>query len=104
MMTFIHKDAITNIDVKRDDKHVVNIDTEFGFMKNRIPIGTQTYIFKTKKLDKDWKLDRANFKAKELQKNKTDHISYDPPQSNKPDQMEFDMQTTKPRYTKNFQS
>lgn len=51
MMTFILKDAITNIDVKRDDKHKVNIESEFAFMKNRIPIGTQTYIFKTKKLD-----------------------------------------------------
>ena len=60
MMTFIKKDAITNIDVKRDDKHDVNIENEFGFMKNRIPVGTQTYIFKTKKLDGDWKLDRSN--------------------------------------------
>ncbi|MFN9900239.1 MAG: hypothetical protein ACK55Z_15910 [bacterium] len=60
MMTFIKKDAITNIDVKRDDKHVVNIENEFGFMKNRIPVGTQTYIFKTKKLDGYWKLDRSN--------------------------------------------
>ena len=48
-------------------------------MKNRVPIGTQTYIFKTKKLDSDWKLDRTNIKAKDIQKNKTDHISYDPP-------------------------
>ena len=60
MMTFIKKDAITNIDVKRDDKNVVNIENEFGFMKNRIPVGTQTYIFKTKKLNGDWKLDRSN--------------------------------------------
>ena len=91
MMTFIQKDAIKNIDVKRDDKHVVNIDTEFAFMKNRMPVGTQTYIFKTNKLDEDWKLDRSNIQVKELQKNKTDHISYDPPQSNKPDQKEFDI-------------
>ena len=58
MMTFIKKDAITNIDVKRDDRNAAKINTEYSYMKNRIPIGTQTYIFKTNKLDNDWKLDR----------------------------------------------
>lgn len=48
-------------------------------MKNRIPIGTQTYIFRTNKLDNEWKLDRKNIEVKELPKNRTDHISYNPP-------------------------
>ena len=29
-------------------------------MKNRIPYGATTYIYKTGKLDNDYKLDRAN--------------------------------------------
>jgi len=40
MMTFIKKDAITNIDVKRDDINAAKINTEYSYMKNRIPIGT----------------------------------------------------------------
>lgn len=48
-------------------------------MKNRVPIGTQTYIFKTGKLDVNGKLDRANIVTKELPRNITDHVSYDPP-------------------------
>jgi hypothetical protein len=39
-MTFIKKDAIANIDVKRDDRNAANIKSEYNFMKNRIPIGT----------------------------------------------------------------
>ena len=35
-------------------------ELEKEFMKNRVPIGTSTFIFKTGKLDKDGKLDRTN--------------------------------------------
>lgn len=87
---FISKDPIKNIDVRRDDRVNTKSETEIAFMKNRVPIGTSTFIFKTGKLDKDGKLDRTNIQAKELPRNKTDHVSYDPPQSNKQDQLEYD--------------
>lgn len=53
-------------------------------MKNRIPYGATTHIYKTGKLDKDFKLDRTNIETKELPRNKTDHVSYDPPGSTRP--------------------
>jgi hypothetical protein len=53
-------------------------------MKNKIPYGTTTHTFMTGKLDKGWKLDRTNIERKELPKNKTDHVSYDPPTSTRP--------------------
>jgi len=53
-------------------------------MKNRIPYGATTYIYQTGKLDRDFKLDRKNIEQKELPRNKTDHVSYDPPGSNRP--------------------
>ena len=56
---FISKDPIKNIDVRRDDKVSKKSETEIAFMKNRVPIGTQTYIFKTGKLDREGKLDRT---------------------------------------------
>jgi len=82
---FIKNDPIKNIDVRRDDKINVKSETEIEFMKNRVPIGTSTFIFKTGKLDKNGKLDRKNIEVKELPRNKTDHVSYNPPQSNKVD-------------------
>ena len=54
------KDTIKNIDVRRDEKPKVNVETEFGFMKNRIPFGATTFTYKTGKLDRDYKLDRSN--------------------------------------------
>jgi hypothetical protein len=36
--------------------------------------------------------------------NKTDHISYDPPTATRPQQREYDIMMTKPRYAKNHQS
>ena len=52
------KDAIKNIDVRRDERPKIVIEKEFPFMKNRVPTGTQTFTFLTSKLDKDGKLDR----------------------------------------------
>jgi hypothetical protein len=51
-------------------------------MKNRVPVGTSTFIFKTGKIDKEGKLDRTNIEKKEFPRNKTDHVSYNPPHSN----------------------
>lgn len=82
MCGFIGKDPIKNIDVRRDDKINVKSETEIEFMKNRVPIGTSTFIFKTGKIDKEGKLDRTNIERKELPRNKTDHVSYNPPHSN----------------------
>ena len=53
-------------------------------MKNRVPYGTTTHIYKTGKLDTHGKLDRANIETKELPRNKTDHVSYDPPTATRP--------------------
>ena len=55
---FMSKDTIKNIDVRRDEKPKVNVETEFGFMKNRIPYGATTFTYKTSKLDNDYKLNR----------------------------------------------
>lgn len=82
MHGFIGKDPIKNIDVRRDDKINVKSETEIEFMKNRVPIGTSTFIFKTGKIDKEGKLDRTNIERKEFPRNKTDHVSYNPPHSN----------------------
>ena len=43
--SFVVKDPIKNIDVRRDDKPRVNIETEYTFMKGKVPTGTQTFTF-----------------------------------------------------------
>ena len=78
------KDTIKNIDVRRDEKPKVNVETEFAFMKNRIPYGATTFTYKSNKLDNDYKLDRQNIIAKDQPRNPTDHVSYDPPGSTRP--------------------
>ena len=99
--SFTVKDPILNIDVRRDDKPKVNHARDFGFMIDRVPTGTQTFTFKTGKLGKDGALNRERITNKDAPKNKTDNISYDPPQSNRPQQRVFDLMMTKPRYNKN---
>jgi len=37
---FMAKDPIKNIDVRRDERPKVDIETQYGFMKNKIPTGT----------------------------------------------------------------
>ena len=81
---FLKKDPIKNIDVRRDDKPAVDIEKDYSFMKNRVPYGTTTHIFKTGKLGSDGRLDRTNIEMKELPRNKTDHVSYDPPTATRP--------------------
>lgn len=81
--SFLVKDAIRNIDIRRDEKPKVSIEKDFGFMKGRVPVGTKTFTYETGKL-KDGKLDRANITQKETPINKTDHISYDPPTATRP--------------------
>lgn len=82
--SFLKKDPIKNIDVARDNKPKCDIPTEYGFMKDRVPSGTQTFTFLTNKLSKNGSLDRASIARKEMPRNKTDHVSYDPPQANRP--------------------
>ena len=81
---FTKNDAIRNIDVKRDDGPLKELNADYAFMKNKIPFGATTYSFKTAKLDKSGHLDRSKIESKELPRNKTDHVSYDPPQSKRP--------------------
>ena len=76
---FTKNDAIKNIDVKRDDGPLKDPKYDFGFMKDKVPIGTTTHIYKTAKLDKTGKLNRDCIDIKENPRNKTDHVSYDPP-------------------------
>lgn len=52
-------------------------------MKNKVPSGTATHTFTTGKI-KDGKLDRSNIEIKENPRNPTDHVSYNPPEANKP--------------------
>jgi hypothetical protein len=73
-------------------------------MENKVPTGTTTHTFLTGKLGKDGKLNREKIEAKELPRNKTDHVSYDPPTSTRPQQRVYDLMMTKPRYSKNHQS
>lgn len=102
--SFMKKDAIRNIDVRRDEKPPVSFEKDFSFMKGRVPVGTKTFIYETGKLGQNGKLDRSNITAKELPINKTDHISYDPPTATRPQQKVYDLMMTKPRYAKNHQS
>ena len=99
---FTKKDAIRNIDVKRDDGPLKELGADYAFMKDKVPSGTTTHIFKTGKLNAEGRLDRTCIETKEAPRNKTDHVSYDPPQSNRPQQRVYDLMMTKPRYSKNF--
>ena len=90
--------------MRRDDKPPVDIEKDYSFMKNRVPYGTTTHIFKTGKLGPDGNLNRANIEVKELPRNKTDHVSYDPPTATRPQQRVYDLMMTKPRYAKNHES
>lgn len=101
---FIKNDTIQNIDVRRDEKPPVDIATDYAFMKNRIPYGATTFTYKSGKLDKNYSLDRTNIEQKELPRNATDHVSYDPPGSTRPQQKVYDLMMTKPRYAKNHES
>jgi hypothetical protein len=101
---FTKHDPIKNIDVRRDDKPAVDLKKDFPWMQGRIPIGTKTFTFETGKLGSDGNLDRTNITIKNAQRNKTDHVSYNPPSSNNPQQKVYDLMTTKPRFAKNAQS
>lgn len=101
---FMSKDPIKNIDVRRDDRPAVNVETDFGFMKGKVPSGTQTFTFRTGKLTQDGRLNRQNIETREPPRNKTDNVSYDPPQNNRPQQRVYDLMMTKPRYGKNHMS
>ena len=48
--SFMAKDPIKNVDVRRDERPPVNIERDFSFMKGKVPCGTQTYTFRTNKL------------------------------------------------------
>lgn len=76
-------DPITNVDVHRDNRHKVDVDKEYAFMKNRIPFGATTHQYKTGKIIAG-KLDRSDITVKKNPMNPTDHISYNPPDSTKP--------------------
>ena len=82
--SFMSKDPIKNMDVRRDERPPVNVETEFGFMKGKVPSGTQTYTFRNGKLTQDGRLNRENIETREPPRNKTDNVSYDPPQNNRP--------------------
>jgi hypothetical protein len=101
--SFLSNDPITNIDVWRDQRPKVDIEKEFGFMKNKCPSGTTTHIFATGKI-KDGKLDRTNIEVRENPRNKTDHVSYNPPMSSNPQQKVYDQMITAPRYCGNIES
>ena len=87
----------------RDDKPLANTYVDYGFMKNKVPSGTGTHIFQTGKLNRSGRLDRTGISTKELPRNKTDHVSYEPPTSNRPNQRAYDIDMTKPRYSANVQ-
>jgi hypothetical protein len=100
---FVKNDPITNIDVWRDRKPNVDIQKEFPFMKNIQPAGTQTFIYQTGKV-LDGKLNRNDLTIKENPRNKTDHVSYNPPTSGNPQQKVFEQMLVGPRYSQNHES
>jgi hypothetical protein len=69
--------------VWRDKKPRPDIQKDYPHMKNKVPSGTTTHIFATGKIA-DGKLDRTNIEVKENPRNKTDHVSYNPPMSSNP--------------------
>lgn len=84
-LSFLVKDPIKNLDPWRDSrKKPSNLDTEYPYMKERVPVGTTKYSFMTGKLQQNGNLNRDNISVKYLPKNKTDCISYDPPTSDRP--------------------
>ena len=83
-MAFLNKDPIRNIDVIRDDPKMIEPNKDWSFMKGKVPAGTQTFIYKTNKLEKDGNLNRENIEIKPFVRNKTDHVTFEPPQSNRP--------------------
>ena len=88
--SFTKHDPIKNIDIRRDEKPPVDLKRDFPWMQNRIPVGTKTFTFETGKLARDGTLDRVNIKSYDGPRNKTDHVSYNPPSSNNPKQKVFD--------------
>ena len=103
------KDAIKNIDIRRDDnlvdqRRLNSVAKMKEVQLDRIPSGTTTHTFLTNKLAKSGKLDRANIETKELPRNKTDYVSYEPPTNTRPQQKVYDLMMTKPKYGNNMQS
>ena len=101
------KDAIKNIDIRREDKlidqrRLDDVAKMKAIQENRIPAGCTTHTFLTKKLAKSGRLDRANIETKELPRNKTDYVSYEPPTNTRPQQKVYDMMMTKPKYGNNM--
>ena len=73
-------------------------------MIGKVPSGCGTFTFRTGKLKQGGALDRTNIETREPPRNKTDNVSYDPPQNNRPQQKVYDLMMTKPRYGNNFMS
>ena len=48
--SFMSKDPISNIDIRRADRPKVDIEKDFSFMKGKVPSGCETYTFRTHKL------------------------------------------------------
>lgn len=101
---FVKHDPIKNIDIWRDERPKVDVKKEFGFMQGKVPVGTTTHTFQTGKLGNSGRLIRNNIETKELPRNPTDHVSYDPPTATRPQQRVYDLMMTQPRYGKNHQS
>jgi len=101
-LSFLNKDPIRNIDVIRDDAPLKQPNKDWSFMQGKVPAGTQTFIYKTGKLGPDGSLNRENIEQKPMPRNKTDHVTFEPPQSNRPQQRVYDLMMTKPRYTQMF--
>ena len=70
-------------------------------LSGKVPVGTATHTFMSGKLAADGKLDRTFIEYKEPPRNKTDHVSYDPPSDTRPQQRVYDLMMTRPRYSKN---
>tara|TARA_B110000503_G_scaffold75414_1_gene116454 strand:- start:385 stop:645 length:261 start_codon:yes stop_codon:yes gene_type:complete len=82
-------DAIKNIDVRAADKKVDPVLNAYKVKQNqiqqdRVPTGCTTHTFLTQKLSKNGKLDRTKIETKDLPRNKTDYVSYEPPTNTRP--------------------
>jgi hypothetical protein len=97
------KDPIKNVDMWRDAKRKPDIEKDYGFMKNILPAGTATHTYQTGKV-LNGKLDRTNITIEKAPRNKTDHVSFIPPENKAGSTKESDMEMTAPRYGKNHRA
>ena len=101
-MEFTKKDPSNNIDVHRDARPA---PPDIDYMATKWAIGTQKYTAKTGKVTEEGRLDRTQMDPpRDLPRNPTDNLSFQPPAVERPFQKVFDEMITKQKYNINAQT